>query len=52
MLLTDWTADLVRQSLPEVSVAQVKQWVRDKLGTTLTSKRASAYREFDLACRG
>ena len=46
MLLTDWTAALVRKSLPEVSMKQMKQWVREELGTTLTSKRVTAYHEF------
>ncbi len=52
MLLTDWTAELVRKSLPEVSVKQMKQWVRDELGTTLTSKRVTAYHEFTSAGYG
>ena len=46
MLLTDWTAELVRKSLPKVSVKKMKQWVREQLGTTLTSKRVTAYHEF------
>ncbi len=46
MLLTNWTADLVRKSLSEVSVKQMKQWVREELGKTLNSKRVTAYHEF------
>ena len=46
MLLTHWTPDKVRESLTAVSVKAKNQWVRDNLGTTLTSKRATAYREF------
>jgi hypothetical protein len=45
MLLTDWTVDQVRASLSSVSVKQMKQWVSDNLGTTLASKRVTAYRE-------
>ncbi len=52
MLLTDWTAELVRKSLPAVSVTQMKQWVRQELGKTLTSKRATAYQEFASAPHG
>ena len=46
MLLTNWTPDRVRASLSAVSVKAMKQWVRENLGTTLTSKRATAYKEF------
>lgn len=52
MLLTDWTAERVRLSLPAVSVQQMKQWVHDELGTTLTAKRATAYQEFATATQG
>lgn len=52
MLLTDWTAELVRESLSAVSVTQMKQWLREELGTTLTSKRVTAYREFAPATHG
>jgi len=52
MLLTDWTAELVRNSLLAVSVNQMKQWVREELGTTLTSKRVTAYQEFASATHG
>jgi len=46
MLLTEWTPELVRSSLQAVSVKQMKQWVREELGATLTSKRVTAYHEF------
>ena len=46
MLLTIWTPDRVRASLSAVSVKEMKQWVRENIGTTLTSKRATAYKEF------
>jgi hypothetical protein len=49
MLLTDWTADRVRRSLQAVPVKRMKAWVREELGQTLASKRATAYREF--ACQ-
>ena len=46
MLLTDWTAELVRKSLSAVSVTQMKQWLSEELGTTLAAKRVTAYQEF------
>ena len=52
MLLTDWTAELVRKRLRAVSVKQMNQWVREELGQTLTSKRVTAYREFASAGHG
>ena len=52
MLLTDWTAELVRKSLPTVPVSQMKKWVREKLGETLTSRRVTAYQEFAAATHG
>ena len=52
MLLTDWTAELVRKSLSAVSVIQMKQWLSKELGTTVTSKRVTAYQEFASAPPG
>ena len=46
MLLIEWTPERVRKSLGAVSVKQMKAWVDENLGTTLASKRATAYREF------
>jgi len=46
MLLTDWTPARVRESLPTVSVKQMKEWIQENLGTTLASKRNKAYQEF------
>jgi hypothetical protein len=46
MLLTHWTPDKVRKCLTAVPVKTMKQWVHENLGTTLTSKRATAYKEF------
>lgn len=52
MLLTDWTADRVHESLKSVSVKKMKAWVSEKLGSTLASKRVTAYREFASATSG
>lgn len=46
MLLTHWTPDNVRESLTAVPVQAMKHWLSENLGTTLPSKRATAYREF------
>lgn len=45
MLPTKWTPARVRDSLTNVSVREMKRWVQDTLGTTLTSKRVIAYQE-------
>ncbi len=45
MLLPPWTAEKVRQNLSAVSVKEMKQWTKDNLSTTLTSKRTTAYQE-------
>jgi hypothetical protein len=50
MLLTNCTPEQVRASLAAVSVKDMKQWVSDNLGTTLTSKRTTAYQEFAKGC--
>ena len=52
MLLTDWTADRVRESLQQVSVKKMKAWVSENLGTTLASRRVTAYRESASAATG
>jgi hypothetical protein len=46
MLLVNWTADQVRDSLGTVSIRQMKEWIHDNLGETLASKRVTAYKEF------
>ncbi len=46
IMLTDCTPARVRESLQRVSTKQMKKWVHDQLGTTLASKRATAYREY------
>lgn len=45
MLLTDWTPERVRESLQRVLVKKMTKWVTDNLGTTLASRRVTAYRE-------
>ena len=45
MLLTDWTAELVRKCFSAVSVKQMKQWLREELGATVKSKQVTAYQE-------
>ena len=52
MLLTNWTPARVRESLTKVSVKEMKQWVQDHLGTTLTSRRVTAYQESAAASYG
>ena len=51
-LLTHWTAELVRESFQATSIKQMKQWLKQNLPTTLTAKRATAYREFTAANTG
>lgn len=46
IMLTDCTIEFVRKSLLAVSTKQMKAWVKENLGTTLTAKRSTAYREF------
>ena len=52
MMLIEWTPERVRESLGTVSVKQMKAWVDENLGTTLASKRATAYREFTATISG
>jgi hypothetical protein len=49
LLLTHWTPARIRASLSAVSVKEMKQWVHENLGTTLTSKRATAYKELAIS---
>jgi hypothetical protein len=44
-LLRDCSPTEVRDSLRRTSVAKVRQWAATSLGTTLTSKKLSAYRK-------
>ncbi|MCA9145726.1 MAG: hypothetical protein H6823_22325 [Planctomycetaceae bacterium] len=46
MPLTHWTPGKVLQSLTAVPVKAMKHWVDENLGTTLTAKRATTYKEF------
>lgn len=50
-LLTKATPEAVKAAFAKVSVKDVRQWVRERLGATLTSKRAAAYQEFRKADR-
>lgn len=45
-LTVDWTAARVRENLSSVSVAQMKAWIQEHVGQTLTSRRAQAYHEY------
>jgi len=44
-LLKPATADTIREDFARVSVAQLRTWIRNNLGTTVTSKRQTAYAE-------
>ena len=44
-LLRKPTPEFIRSSFASVSTKEVKQWVRENLGTTLNSKRLATYRE-------
>lgn len=48
-LLRDCTLAEIRESFHRTSVAQTRQWVATNLGTTLASKKSSAYRQ-NLSC--
>lgn len=45
-LLKKATAETVTRAFTAVSVADVQQWIRKNLGSTLTSKRLATYKEF------
>ena len=40
------TKETIQQAFSTVSVNDVKQWVSENLGETLTSKRLATYKEF------
>jgi hypothetical protein len=40
------TPESIRRDFAQVSVQDMRAWVREKLGTTLASKRQTAYQEF------
>lgn len=46
LLLTHRTPANVREGLIAVPTKAVKQWVAENLGTTLATKRATAYKKF------
>ena len=45
-LLHASTPESIRRDFAQVSVQDMRAWVREKLGTTLASKRQTAYQEF------
>lgn len=45
-LLKEATPDTITRALTTTSNQDVREWVRDNLGDTLTSKRLATYREF------
>ena len=45
-LLDEITPEKVRRAFEQVSTEDARQWVRDNLGETLTSKRQAVRREF------
>jgi hypothetical protein len=51
-LLKKTTKETIQQAFSTVSVNDVKQWVRENLGDTLTSKRIATYKEFQHATQG
>jgi hypothetical protein len=46
------TKETVQQAFSTVSVNDVKQWVSENLGDTLTSKRIATYKEFKHTIQG
>ena len=48
-LLKPATPESIRADLARVSVKQMRTWVSENLGTTLASKRQTAYAEFKFA---
>jgi len=48
-LLKPATADSVREAFARVSVTHMRTWVRENLGTTVTSQRQTTYAEFKSA---
>jgi hypothetical protein len=50
-LLKTATNESIRRAFSTVSVKKVRQWARDNLGDTLTSKRLATYNEFRSATK-
>jgi hypothetical protein len=48
-LLRRATPALIRDAFARVSVKHMRQWIKEKLGTTLRSKRQTAYREYAIS---
>jgi hypothetical protein len=51
-LLRRSTPALIRESFARVSVKRMREWVKEKLGATLGSKRQMAYREYTISRSG
>ena len=51
-LLRRSTPALIKNAFARVSVEQMRQWTKKKLGTTLGSKRQAAYREYAISLSG
>ena len=51
-LLRRATPALIKDAFSRVSVARMRQWIKEKLGTTLNSKRQAAYREYTIGVSG
>ena len=51
-LLRKPTPESIRRSFASVSTNDVKQWIRDNLGTTLSSKRLATYQEMKRLAAG
>ena len=51
-LLKKTTKETIQQAFSAVSVNDVKQWVSENLGDTLTSKRIATYKEFKHTTQG
>lgn len=50
-LLRTATNETIRRALSTVSTEDVRRWVRENLGATITSKRHATYREFQSATK-
>jgi hypothetical protein len=50
-LLKTATNESIRRAFSTVSVTDVRKWIHEKLGATLTSKRLASYNEFRSATK-
>ena len=51
-LLRRSTPALIRENFARVSVKRMRHWIKETLGTTLGSKRQTAYREYAISMSG